>query len=72
LNHGIKERNVLGLFDPLGVSSLAFVSTLLPRLDSMGTKRGEHPHHSRRSDQHVDPEYEYEDVLGVGSRSQDV
>lgn len=65
-NHGIKEKNVLALFDPLGVSSLAFVSTLFPRLDSMGTKRGEHAHHSRRAvTSTLDPEYEYKDVLGV-------
>jgi hypothetical protein len=62
-NHGIKERNVLDLFGPIGVPATALGSTLLPNLDTLGSLRGEHAHHSARAIQSVlDPETEYKRV----------
>ena len=39
-NNGVKEKNVLSLFEPLGVPSSAFGTTLLPSLDTLGSIRG--------------------------------
>lgn len=63
-NNGIKERNVLGLFSPLGIPAVAFGPTLLPNLDSLGELRGEHAHQSARAVQTVlDPETEYNRIV---------
>src|SRR5262249_12355984 len=62
-NHGVKERNVLNLFGPLGVPSTAFAPTLLPNLDALGTQRGVHAHQSAKAVVSVlDPETEYKHV----------
>src|SRR5688572_5338225 len=59
-NHGVKERNVLSLFGPLGVPVTAFAPTLLPNLDALGTERGVHAHQSAKAVISVlDPETEY-------------
>jgi hypothetical protein len=62
-NHGVKELNVLRLFDPLGVPAAAYGATLLPNLESLGMIRGVHAHNSARSVPSVlDPESEYERI----------
>jgi hypothetical protein len=62
-NHGVKEKNVLNLFGPLGVPSTALGSTLLPNLDSIGELRGTHAHHSAKVVKTVlDPETEFNRV----------
>jgi HEPN superfamily RiboL-PSP-like protein len=62
-NHGVKERNVLSLFGPLGVPLTAFAPTLLPNLDALGTQRGVHAHQSAKAVVSVlDPETEYKRV----------
>lgn len=59
-NNGIKEKNVLALFAPLGIPAVALGSTLLPNLDSLGTLRGAHAHQSAKAVPTVlDPETEY-------------
>ena len=59
-NHGVKELNVLQLFTPLGAPSSAFTSTMLANLDSLGSSRGTHAHHSAKAVTAVlDPETEY-------------
>jgi len=65
-NNGIRERNVLGLFAPLGVPATALGSTLLPNLDNLGALRGTHAHQSAKAVQTVlDPETEYKRVISL-------
>jgi len=62
-NSGIKERNILTLFGPLGIPATALGTTLLPNLDTLGAMRGTHAHQSARAIQSVlDPETEYKRV----------
>jgi hypothetical protein len=67
-NHGIREKNIVGLFSPLGIPSSAFAPTLLPNLDALGADRGDHAHHSAKAVTSVlDPEAEYkriQDIIG--------
>lgn len=59
-NNGVKEKNVLSLFSPLGITASAFAGTLLPNLDDLGSRRGTHAHHSGRSvASPLDPETEF-------------
>jgi hypothetical protein len=65
-NNGIKEKNVLKLFDPLGIEAAAFTATLLPNLDTLGKRRGEHAHYSNRAVKTpLDPETEYQHLQNV-------
>jgi len=65
-NHGVKEKNVLALFSPLGAPKTAFGTTLLPNLDSFGSLRGEYAHNSSQVVQTVpDPETEYNRVINL-------
>lgn len=65
-NNGVKEKNVLRLFAPLGVPSTAFTSTLLPNLDALGAIRGEHAHYSAKAVQSVlDPESEHKRLEAI-------
>ena len=65
-NNGIKERNVLTLFGPLGVPASALGSTLLPNLDNFGALRGIHAHHSAKAVPSVlDPDVEYRRVTAL-------
>jgi hypothetical protein len=59
-NNGIREKNVLALFGPLGVSTAGLGSTLLPNLDSLGTLRGTYAHESAKAVPTApDPETEF-------------
>lgn len=65
-NHGIKERNILALFAPLGLASAAVGSTLLPNLDYLGALRGTHAHNSAKAVlSWLDPETEYKRVTDL-------
>ena len=65
-NNGIRERNVLALFAPLGVPAAALGSTLLPNLDTLGALRGTHAHQSSKAVEAVlDPETEYKRVSAL-------
>ena len=65
-NNGVKESNVLTLFAPLGVPSSALGATLLPNLDSFGSRGGSHAHESAKAVASVlDPETEYKRVVDV-------
>jgi hypothetical protein len=65
-NHGIKEANVLTLFDPLGIPATALGTTLLPNLDSLGATRGTHAHQSSKAVPSVlDPETEYKKIDAI-------
>jgi hypothetical protein len=48
-NHGVKEKNVVDMFGPLGLPLTAISATLLPNLDAFGEARGTHAHHSARA-----------------------
>lgn len=62
-NHGVKEKNVLAMYLPLGAPNSAFGSTLLPNLDSFGSLRGEYAHNSAKAVRAVpDPEVEFRRV----------
>ncbi len=65
-NNGIKEKNVLALFAPLGIPAIALGSTLLPSLESLGMLRGTHAHNSAKAVQTaLDPETEYNAILAL-------
>jgi hypothetical protein len=65
-NNGVKEKNVLALFGPLGVPSAALGSTLLPNLDTLGAIRGTHAHHSAKAVQSpLDPETEHKRITAL-------
>ena len=65
-NNGIKERNFLALFAPLGVPASAFGSTLVLNLDALGAVRGTHAHNSAKAVPSVlDPETEYKRVSSL-------
>ena len=62
-NNGIKERNFLRLFSPLGIPGTVLGTTLLPNLDTLGAIRGTHAHQSAKAVPSVlDPETEYKRV----------
>lgn len=54
-NHGIKEKNILALFLPLGIELDSIDNNLLIALDSFGSDRGQIAH-STRAMQNVTPE----------------
>lgn len=59
-NNGVKEKNFVALFAPLGIEAGAVSATLLPDLDTFGSLRGKHAHNSARSVESVlDPETEF-------------
>ena len=65
-NNGVKEKNVLALFAPLGIPASALGTTLLPNLDAFGAVRGAHAHQSAQAVRSVlDPETEHIRVLGL-------
>jgi hypothetical protein len=67
-NHGVKEKNVLNLFAPLGLPAVALGSSLPPSLDYFGELRGTHAHHSAQAVVSVlDPETEYKRVMAIVS-----
>jgi hypothetical protein len=65
-NNGVKEKNVLALFAPLGLAPSAFTAALMPNLDELGSIRGTYAHGARKAVTSVlDPETEYKRVMVV-------
>lgn len=64
-NHGIKERNVLSLFLPLGLKYSALDPIWLADLDSFGSRRGDTAHRSYGSQVQPDPVQERVDVRRI-------
>lgn len=65
-NNGVKEKNLLALFMPLGLPSSAIGATLLPNLDVFGSVRGTHAHHAASAVvTPLDPETEHKRVKNV-------
>lgn len=68
-NNGVKEKNVLSLFEPLGVPSSAFGTTQLPNLETLGSLRGTHAHTSAGAVVSVlDPETEYHRIQAIAPK----
>ncbi|RYD84466.1 MAG: hypothetical protein EOP84_05415 [Verrucomicrobiaceae bacterium] len=61
-NHGVKTDSVYAIFSRLGVNHVSFGTVLLPELDSFGTDRGGHAHHSAKAVEVLDPEIEWKRV----------
>jgi hypothetical protein len=65
-NNGVKEKNLLSLFVPLGLPSSAIGTTLVQNLDAFGSDRGMHAHHAASVVvTPLDPETEYKRVQNV-------
>ena len=57
-NHGIKERNILALFLPIGLMIDDFDNNLLIALDNFGTSRGSIAHSTKAKQQITPPDAE--------------
>jgi hypothetical protein len=71
-NHGIKEKNILALFGPLGVDRAEFDTALLADLESLGATRGQVAHSTGRKvqnppDRNVVAQQVRSVVVGLGS-----
>lgn len=65
-NNGIKEVNLLSLFAPLGLPSMALGSTLIPNLNSYGSLRGDLVHKSQKAvARTLDAETEFNKALSL-------
>lgn len=63
-NHGVKEKNLLRLLLPVGISIAALHPTLLADMNSFGARRGEAAHGSRVQ-QLIDPQQELRAVRSL-------
>jgi len=61
-NHGIKEKNLLSIFLPLGLSHHDLETRLVAACDQLGRKRGQFAHASIKTHQQVDPKTERDNV----------
>lgn len=63
-NNGIKEKDILSIFLPIGVISTDIDEDLLIRLNSFGTERGQIVH-STRANQPADPHDALDDIENI-------
>jgi hypothetical protein len=61
-NNGIKERNLLTLFLPLGIVHRDLDTRLVSACNQLGRKRGQFAHASIKTHQQVDPKTERDNV----------
>ncbi len=61
-NNGIKEKDLLGLFLPLGISHQAMDTQLVTACNQLGQKRGEFAHASFKTHQQIDPKTERDNI----------
>ena len=61
-NHGIKEKNLLSIFLPLGLEHGDFDASLLATLNSFGLLRGKLAHESIKTHQPIDPKNERDKI----------
>ncbi len=64
-NHGIKEKDVLKLLLPVGMSERDIDSTWLATTSSFGRARGETAHRSNQVDRPPDPRTEFDIVIQI-------
>lgn len=62
-NHGIKEKNLLTIFLPLGISHADLDAQLVTACNQLGQKRGQFAHASFKTHQQVDPKTERDNIL---------
>jgi hypothetical protein len=61
-NHGIKEKNLLTIFLPLGLDHAALDNQLVTACNQLSQKRGEYAHASFKTHQQVDPKTERDNI----------
>lgn len=61
-NHGVKERNLLSIFLPLGLNHQDLDTRLVSACNQLGRKRGQFAHASIKTHQQVDPKTEKDNV----------
>jgi RiboL-PSP-HEPN len=61
-NHGIKEKNLLSIFLPLGLEHSDFDTSLLATLNNFGVLRGKLAHESIKTHQPIDPKNERDKI----------
>lgn len=71
-NHGVREKNLLALLLPVGVTDGDLNKTWLATIDSFGRERGGTAHRSGRTQQRPDPERELVTVLQIAEGLKDL
>jgi hypothetical protein len=61
-NHGIKQKNIIALFVPLGVTQAYLDNGWLATMDSFGTRRGSYAHKSVSVQTQIDKHTELNDL----------
>jgi hypothetical protein len=61
-NHGIKEKNLLTIFLPLGISHAELDARLVAACNQLSQKRGQFAHASLKTHQQVDPKTERDNI----------
>jgi hypothetical protein len=61
-NHGIRERNLLTMFLPLGMSHTDLDAQLVSACNQLAQKRGQFAHASFKTHQQVDPKTERDNI----------
>jgi len=61
-NHGIKEKNLLTIFLPLGISHAELDAQLTAACNQLAQKRGQFAHASFKTHQQVDPKTERDNI----------
>ena len=61
-NHGIKEKNLLTIFLPLGISHAELDAQLVAACNQLAQKRGQFAHASFKTHQQVDPKTERDNI----------
>jgi RiboL-PSP-HEPN len=61
-NHGIKEKHLLAIFLPLGISHGELDSQLVAACNQLSQKRGQFAHASFKTHQQVDPKTERDNI----------
>jgi hypothetical protein len=61
-NHGIKEKNLLTIFLPLGISHEQLDAQLVAACNQLAQKRGQFAHASFKTHQQVDPKTERDNI----------
>jgi hypothetical protein len=61
-NHGIKEKNLLTIFLPLGISHPEIDAQLVAACNQLAQKRGQFAHASFKTHQQVDPQTERDNI----------
>jgi hypothetical protein len=61
-NHGIKEKNLLTIFLPLGISHTELDAQLVAACTQLSQKRGQFAHASFKTHQQVDPQTERDNI----------